>query len=770
MFPRKLLPLTAFMVFFLLFSGCKEDPELPIVSTSQVTDITTSSAEGGGNVHSDGGSHVTDRGVVWCTSSDPTNEINEGKTSDGEMEGKFTSRLTDLSSSTRYYVRAYATNKVGTAYGDEFEFTTEGEIPAVSTAEVTDITPVSALSGGEVVSEGDSEVTARGVVWSSSQTPYIDKNDGITSDGKGTGEFTSKLGDLSSSTSYYVRAYAINEEGEAYGDKVEFTTKYLVAADFNADNTMVKAGTTVNFNDESWGEVEKWEWDFGDGNKSSDQNPSNTYKNKGTYSVELTVYAGEDSDTKTKTDYIKVYEELSLDPFNTFDLSDGSLNFVVPSYSESDKLFVAIFPRDDAGSFHRAGSLLTSQEGGGQDYISAAGDKKVSPSEKDELHGMHCGTASGFIVGKQHQTLQNHREISRLSRSLDIRKDFDVGDEREFWVYDDDGFERKTAELKGKNENAMLWVTEDSEKYVSSGNVSYYLDQFEKYYSDLKDYFGREPDADDFPVLENADGRVNIVLSEMPYGGYFYSADLYSQQEYRHSNEDKVIYVRGAYSDPDFDYGRRHTAGVIAHEFQHLLHYNERILAGADQTETWINEGLSELAKDIAGFGFEQENPYQQSRVESYMEAVQDVSVTGWQQQTENYGASYVFTRYLYDQYKGDILEAIRISPDIAVEAIESYPATPPDFYNLFENYSLALLSASNQDIDLGEPYFFEIDIEGYSLFKVDLEPGEGWDNRYIRGWSMGFTQIAPGNGSDLLIEISDVSVAGRFRGVVLRY
>jgi uncharacterized protein (TIGR02145 family) len=95
---------------------------LPTVITSPVTDITQTTATSGGNVTSDGGATVTARGVCWNTSSNPTTA--NSYTTDGSGTGTFVSNLTSLTPNTLYYVRAYATNSVGTSYGNELSFTT----------------------------------------------------------------------------------------------------------------------------------------------------------------------------------------------------------------------------------------------------------------------------------------------------------------------------------------------------------------------------------------------------------------------------------------------------------------------------------------------------------------------------------------------------------------------------------------------------------------------------------------------------------------------
>jgi hypothetical protein len=116
---------------------------LPTVSTTSISDITTITATGGGNVTSNGGSSVNARGICWSTSSNPTTA--DSHTSDGTGTGSFVSNLTSLAPGTHYWVRAYAINSMGTAYGNEVGFTTEAWICGTSMAishEAGDIAPV----------------------------------------------------------------------------------------------------------------------------------------------------------------------------------------------------------------------------------------------------------------------------------------------------------------------------------------------------------------------------------------------------------------------------------------------------------------------------------------------------------------------------------------------------------------------------------------------------------------------------------------------------
>jgi uncharacterized protein (TIGR02145 family) len=96
---------------------------VPTIITTAISSITVTGASSGGNVTNDGGASVTVRGVVWSTSSGPTVALST-KTTDGTGTGSFSSTLASLTASSTYYVRAYATNSIGTAYGNEVSFTT----------------------------------------------------------------------------------------------------------------------------------------------------------------------------------------------------------------------------------------------------------------------------------------------------------------------------------------------------------------------------------------------------------------------------------------------------------------------------------------------------------------------------------------------------------------------------------------------------------------------------------------------------------------------
>jgi uncharacterized protein (TIGR02145 family) len=203
-----------------LLTGCKEDPVVPTLTTAIASNITINTATTGGDITSNGGAEVISRGVCWGTASKPVKSGSH--TSDNKGNGIFSSNLTGLTPGTPYYVRAYATNEAGTAYGNEINFSTIAlALPELTTIAVTGITSSSAVSGGNIISDGGAAVTTRGICWAATVNPTI--SDSKTSNGSGTGSFSANITGLTPGSAYHVRAYATNSVGIAYGNDLPFT-------------------------------------------------------------------------------------------------------------------------------------------------------------------------------------------------------------------------------------------------------------------------------------------------------------------------------------------------------------------------------------------------------------------------------------------------------------------------------------------------------------------------------------------------------------------
>ena len=247
-----------------LLVGCKPDVVMPKVETSAVTEITQTTATSGGVITSDGGAEVTSRGVCWSTNQNPT--IKDMHTTNGSGIGTFTSSIENLLANTTYYVRAFATNSEGTAYGENFCFVTLEEdngsddngsddnggddnggddnggddnggddnggddngddeivveLPTVTAVVVSDVTINSAMLSAEVLTDGGADVTERGFYWNKANAS---EEANFVKVGENLGAYTYQLTGLQESTEYNVGAYAVNSEGMVKSEIVSFTT------------------------------------------------------------------------------------------------------------------------------------------------------------------------------------------------------------------------------------------------------------------------------------------------------------------------------------------------------------------------------------------------------------------------------------------------------------------------------------------------------------------------------------------------------------------
>ncbi|HCT93370.1 MAG: hypothetical protein A2X19_00805 [Bacteroidetes bacterium GWE2_39_28] len=234
---RLLLLIGAVSVF--LYSCKKIILLLASISTATITNISSTGATSGGNITSDGGAAITSRGICWSTDQNPS--VANSKTNDGAGVGTFSSTMGSLSPGTTYYVKAYAVNSVGTAYGTQVSFTTSAILSTLTTAAATSITSTSATSGGVITNDGGAAITARGVVWSHNPGPTL--SDSKTTNGSGTGTFTSSLTGLTPGNTYYVKAYATNSVGTAYGNQITFTTTTTVPVLTTTDATSITTNT-----------------------------------------------------------------------------------------------------------------------------------------------------------------------------------------------------------------------------------------------------------------------------------------------------------------------------------------------------------------------------------------------------------------------------------------------------------------------------------------------------------------------------------------------
>lgn len=219
------------LVFLMILYSCDKEYDFQsenkvAVNTLESSEITKNTAKIKAVINTNNGSSLTERGICYSLSANPTISNSKSKDSNFYSDlGEFTIALSNLTAGTKYYAKAYATNSYGTAYGEEITFTTLPATPAtVSTNSIYSITQNSAYCSGNISDDGGAIVTERGFCYSSStSSPTISSSK--VSSGTGIGSFYTNITQLSSGTTYYVRAYSINKAGVSYGNTLSFKTQ-----------------------------------------------------------------------------------------------------------------------------------------------------------------------------------------------------------------------------------------------------------------------------------------------------------------------------------------------------------------------------------------------------------------------------------------------------------------------------------------------------------------------------------------------------------------
>jgi len=197
---------------------------LPEIITTPIVNITLTGAQTGGKITSNGGDSILEKGVCWSTVKNPTT-FNAAITLNGTGSSSFISHLTNLLVNTTYYVRAYAVNSKGIAYGNEISFKTLNYIylPYIVSTGVTNITDSSAIGGGNIINDGGAPITAKGICWGTSPYPTITTASKLLSTSTNN-TFTGKMSGLAGETTYYMCAFATNSQGTIYSRQDTFKT------------------------------------------------------------------------------------------------------------------------------------------------------------------------------------------------------------------------------------------------------------------------------------------------------------------------------------------------------------------------------------------------------------------------------------------------------------------------------------------------------------------------------------------------------------------
>ena len=250
-----------------IFSNASNSFSLPEIETITVSDIRASYAYSGGNVISDGGATILARGICYGVNQSPTttnSNITFNETNNNKLFGQFAAGLYNLLPAKKYYVRSFATNNAGTAYGAEKSFTTYA-YPSLSTKAITGIRATSTVnpnsmqisSGGIVSSNGGIDVVKVGIIY---DTASIDTTSfGRYEVGLGTGYYGSYLSTTSLTNfsidvlgllpnkKYFIRAIAFNKFVEiGYGQELNFTTTSVPNINTTKEATSITSMTAIS--------------------------------------------------------------------------------------------------------------------------------------------------------------------------------------------------------------------------------------------------------------------------------------------------------------------------------------------------------------------------------------------------------------------------------------------------------------------------------------------------------------------------------------------
>ncbi|MBI4300310.1 MAG: immune inhibitor A [Chloroflexi bacterium] len=254
---------------------------------------------------------------------------------------------------------------------------------------------------------------------------------------------------------------------------------------------------------------------------------------------------------------------------------------------------------------------------------------------------------------------------------------YEVGRKDTFTVTNLDTFENFTVEATLRYVGSdSYWYVEDGVK-VAQDALQRSANTFEEsIYPTVVRLFG--------PVITpgvDNDAHLTVLNARIPgVAGYYSSMDEYPKVVNRFSNEREMVYMNIDATQP----GTRQYEGVLAHELQHAAHQR-----GDPTEQTWVNEGLSELSADLAGYG---------PRTFSAFTSEPDTQLTDWSDHPNDsgahYSAAYLFMRYLYDHYGGPQMpRALVDEPEGGIKGINAYLAAhryKEDFWGVFADWTVA--------------------------------------------------------------------------------
>ncbi|OHB62375.1 MAG: hypothetical protein A2167_06495 [Planctomycetes bacterium RBG_13_46_10] len=271
--------------------------------------------------------------------------------------------------------------------------------------------------------------------------------------------------------------------------------------------------------------------------------------------------------------------------------------------------------------------------------------------------------------------------------------------------YDYSGRQAVTAFLQQIGQNAYFYIDNDYYRTQSPGQKTEISDainnlsrEFDSViYPKLREFYGSEKK----PGIDG-DDKITVLLFNMKgeAAGYFNPADEYPKIQLPKSNEREMIYLNVAQATSSW------AKGFLAHEFVHLITFNQKDVILGISEETWLNETRAEYAPALLGYNDSYEGSILQKRVSDFLQNPSN-SLTNWQNKKSGYGVINLFSQYLVDHYGEKIMSGSMKSPKIGIASINDAlekNGFQDDFKLIFTRWTIALLV---NDCSFGEKYCY---------------------------------------------------------------
>ena len=328
-----------------------------------------------------------------------------------------------------------------------------------------------------------------------------------------------------------------------------------------------------------------------------------------------------------------------------------------------------------------------------------------------------------------------------------------VSAERFFVERSHDKYERRSVNAKAQVTTNYLyfyfdnewWEEIDEDKQNKYRDIAYNLgNEFEKtIYPQMTEIFGTHPEHS-----VSKEERVSILFHPMEEtsGGYFSTGDQYSVYQYPRSNERNILYL----STDIIEYS--HLAGYLAHEYMHLVTFNEKNKKYRVTEEIWLNELRAEVVATIFGYDEDYENSNLQKRASAFLRDP-DISLTEWTEQLADYGVANIFAQYIIDHYGEVVLADSLQSEFFGIPSIDYAlykNEIDKSFSDIFTDWKIAVYL---NDCSYGEYYCFknenlkDLRIQPTTIFITQRDSGIGEISYQTKNWAGNWFRFVGGSG-----------------------